>query len=141
MYGHTYSKSSMDQQGTVANPARGQLNRENAFFPVQNVFSPVRVTGTDCVVIMCNFINTRTRTYSRGKEGCPPKGSWGYCFQHAHFIPGTNCGCEEERRMLIGPWLPAKAAPVWNYLENYRPCAGGLSAVNAIGTQFCVVTR
>ena len=26
-----------------------------------------------------------------------------------------------------------KAAPVWNYLEVYWPCAGGLSAVNAIG--------
>ena len=29
MYGHMYSKS-MDQPGKVANPARGQLNRENA---------------------------------------------------------------------------------------------------------------
>ena len=28
MYGPTYSKS-MDQPGKVANPARGQLNREN----------------------------------------------------------------------------------------------------------------
>ena len=28
MYGHTYSKG-MDQPGKVANPARGQLNREN----------------------------------------------------------------------------------------------------------------
>ena len=27
MYGHTYSKS-IDQPGKVANPARGQLNRE-----------------------------------------------------------------------------------------------------------------
>ena len=33
MYGHTYSKS-MDQPGKVANPARGQLNRENECFPV-----------------------------------------------------------------------------------------------------------
>ena len=37
MYGHTYSKS-MDQPGKVANPARGQLNREkniplSAFVP------------------------------------------------------------------------------------------------------------
>ena len=30
----TYSKS-MDQPGRVANPARGQLNRENDFFPVR----------------------------------------------------------------------------------------------------------
>ena len=33
MYGHTYSKS-MDQSGKVANPARGQLNRENEYSPV-----------------------------------------------------------------------------------------------------------
>ena len=33
MYGHTYSKS-MDQPGKIANPARGQLNRENECFPV-----------------------------------------------------------------------------------------------------------
>ena len=30
---------------------------------------------------------------------------------------------------------PEKAALVWNYLEDYWPCAGGLSEVNAIGTQ------
>ena len=29
----TYSKI-MDQPGKVANPARGQLNRENKYFPV-----------------------------------------------------------------------------------------------------------
>ena len=33
VYGHIYSKS-MDQPGKVANPARGQLNRENEYFPV-----------------------------------------------------------------------------------------------------------
>ena len=36
MYGHTYSKS-MDQPGKVADPARGQLNRE------KNEYSPVPV--------------------------------------------------------------------------------------------------
>ena len=33
MYGHTYGKS-MDQPGKVANPARGQLNKKNLYFPV-----------------------------------------------------------------------------------------------------------
>ena len=33
LYGHSYSKSK-DQQGKVANPARGQLNKENELFPV-----------------------------------------------------------------------------------------------------------
>ena len=31
--------------------------------------------------------------------------------------------------------VTAKAALLQNYLEAYWPCAGGLSAVNAIGTQ------
>ena len=34
IYSDTYSKS-MDQPGKVANPARGQLNRENEHFPVR----------------------------------------------------------------------------------------------------------
>ena len=34
MYGHTYRKS-MDQPSKVANRARGQLNRENEYFPVR----------------------------------------------------------------------------------------------------------
>ena len=46
------------------------------------------------------------------------------------------CGKREEG----AHWLvhsDAKAAPVryWNYLEDYWPCAGGLSAVNVIRTQ------
>ena len=45
----------------------------------------------------------------------------------------TNSGCGKERSILIGPWWPAKAALVRNYFEVYWPCAGGLSAVNAIG--------
>ena len=35
MYGRTYSKS-MDQLGKVANPASGQLNRGNEYFPVHD---------------------------------------------------------------------------------------------------------
>ena len=34
MYGHTYSKSMDHQPGKVANPARGQLDKENEYFPV-----------------------------------------------------------------------------------------------------------
>ena len=36
IYDHTYtgSKSSVDQPGKVANPARGQLDREKEYFPV-----------------------------------------------------------------------------------------------------------
>ena len=34
LYGHAYSKS-MDQPGKVANPARGQLNREKEYLPIR----------------------------------------------------------------------------------------------------------
>ena len=34
IYRHTYSMS-MDQPGKVANAARGQLNKENEYFPVR----------------------------------------------------------------------------------------------------------
>ena len=30
-----YSSKSVDQSGKVANPARGQLNKENEYFPVR----------------------------------------------------------------------------------------------------------
>ena len=40
----TYSKSE-DQLGKVANPARGQLNRENSYFPVP--FAPKNLVSRD----------------------------------------------------------------------------------------------
>ena len=44
MYGHTFSKS-MDQPGKVANPARGQLNRKNEYFPA--AFAPENLVSRD----------------------------------------------------------------------------------------------
>ena len=55
------------------------------------------------------------------------------CNDHTYIHTNSECGV--EKRILIGPWGPAKAEPVWNYPEAYWPCACGLSAVNAIGTQ------
>ena len=45
-----------------------------------------------------------------------------------HFTPVVGV----EKR---GAHELVKAAPVWNYLEVYWPCAGELSTVNAISTQ------
>ena len=45
MYDHTYSKSK-DQPGKVANPARGQPNRENECFPVR-YSTATRVLGME----------------------------------------------------------------------------------------------
>ena len=46
----------------------------------------------------------------------------------------TNSRCGKERRILIGPRRCKGSTRYWNYLEVYWPCAGWLSAVNAIGT-------
>ena len=75
-----------------------------------------RMIGPDCAV-MCNLINIHTYRY----------------FQHAHFIPIVGVGNRGAYCLVHGN-LPSKAAFVRNYLELYWPCAGGLSAVNAIGT-------
>ena len=56
------------------------------------------------------------------------------CFQHTHFIPISGCG-KRETHMNLSMVTYKGSTCYWNYLENYRPCAGGLSAVNAIGTQ------
>ena len=45
MYGNTYSKRSMDQSGKVANPARGQLNRENVYS--LSTFAPENLVSRD----------------------------------------------------------------------------------------------
>ena len=45
MYGHTHSKIK-DQPGKVASPARGQLNRENQYFPVR-VRAPENLVSRD----------------------------------------------------------------------------------------------
>ena len=48
MYGHTYSKRSMDQPSNVTNnPARGQLNRENDYLPVPRLFAPENLVSRD----------------------------------------------------------------------------------------------
>ena len=47
----------------------------------------------------------------------------------------TNSGCGKERRILIAPWWCKGNPRYWNYVEVYWPYAGGLSAVNAVGTQ------
>ena len=52
--------------------------------------------------------------------------------KHAHFISIVGVG---KRGVIHGDLPRSKAALVRNYLEVYWPCAGGLSAVNAIGTQ------
>ena len=44
LYGHTYSKSK-DQPGKVANPAHGQLNRDNAFS--LSTFTPENLVSRD----------------------------------------------------------------------------------------------
>ena len=44
-----------------------------------------------------------------------------YCTFNIIRLLRTNSGCGKERRMLIGPSWPAKAAVVRNYLELNGP--------------------
>ena len=58
---------------------------------------------------------------------------------HAYILHTNNStvivGAGKERRTLVGPWGCKGSTRYWNYVEDYWLCAGGLSAVNAIGTQ------
>ena len=134
----TYSKGK-DQPGKVVNPARGQLNREELYslFP----FAPENLVSQDGFgsPVPRQPAHLHTQGESVLTCGIPPE----FCGDVYLFIspvlstcpPHTYSGCGKERRILIGPWSSAKAALVRDYLEVYWPCAGGLSAVNAIGTQ------
>ena len=54
----------------------------------------------------------------------------------AHLIPIVDVG-KERRTLLVHGHLQNGNTRYWNYLEAYWPCAGALSAVNAIDTQLC----
>ena len=55
-------------------------------------------------------------------------------YEHAHF-KHSGRGKREAHTINWSMVARKMAALVWNKLEVYSPCAGGLSAVNAIGTQ------
>ena len=60
MYDATYSKSK-DQPGKVANPARGQLNRENEYHEVVNTIRGNLTRccfDVDCVVVILYTVYT-----------------------------------------------------------------------------------
>ena len=84
-----------------------------------------RMSGPDCAV-MCNLINTHTHTHTYR----PPILST----SPLHTI--SRCG-EIEAHINWSMHGDAKGSSTryWNYLEVYWSCAGGLSAVNAMGMQ------
>ena len=57
MYGHTYSKS-MDEPGKVANPARGQLKRENEYslVPGRVVWPTIRYQTAMYNIVDCREV-------------------------------------------------------------------------------------
>ena len=75
IYGHTYSKS-MDQPGKVANPARGQLNREKIIFPCPRSRLRIwsRETGSAVpsrVSLLILHTQAESGAYSRGSSRVP----------------------------------------------------------------------
>ena len=48
----------------------------------------------------------------------------------------SNSGCGVREAHIKWSMVTCKGSThYWNYVEDYWPCAGGLSVVNAIGTQ------
>ena len=64
MYGHTCNSKSMDRPGKVANPARGQLNKENEYFPCPRSRRRISNSGIlyTCTTCTCLDIPTSLRT-------------------------------------------------------------------------------
>ena len=74
-------------------------------------------------------------TYINRHAGTPDKKQNRNRNNVVHPFNMPNSGCGKERRISFGLWNLPREVLVWNYLEVYWACAGGLSAVNAIGTQ------
>ena len=51
------------------------------------------------------------------------------------YIPIVGVGKESRTLQMVHGDLQNGSTRYWKYLEDFWPCAGGLSAVNAIGTQ------
>ena len=52
------------------------------------------------------------------------------------FVRGMkHCGKKRGAYQLVHGDLQNGSTRCWNYLEDYWPCAGGLSAMNVIGAQ------
>ena len=84
-----YIKRSMDQPGKVANPVRGQLNRENKYFPVRVrawEFGPARRVRPSRPASACSFSVLRLNLVLT--HGIPPDFRGG---DHL-FIPSTAIG-------------------------------------------------
>ena len=52
-----------------------------------------------------------------------------------HYIPTMGVGKEMHTLIELCETCKDSTRRYWNYLGDYWPCTGGLSAVNAIGTQ------
>ena len=53
----------------------------------------------------------------------------------AHFMPIVGVGKERRAHKLVHGDLQNGSTSYCNYLEDYWPCAGGFSTLNAIGTK------
>ena len=150
-----YSNSSKDQPGKAANPARGQLNRENA----ENLVSRDGFGSPVPCQPACLHTQAEYGAYLRNSSRFPRRRPFIYlnrytpsgqsefigsrnCVlmaftafdQHAHFIPIGDVGKRGAHSLVHGD-LQNSSTHYRNYLEVYWPFAGGLLAVNAIGTQ------
>ena len=88
----TYSKSSMDQPGKVANPARGQPSRGNEYFPVRVrawEFDLARRVRQSCPASACSSpYQAESGAYLRGSSRVPRRRPFIY-FKPAPYAIGS----------------------------------------------------
>ena len=128
MYGH-HIYQSMDQPGKVANPARGQLNRENEYFPVR-----VRAWESGLV---------RRVRQSRPASACsPPYSSWIWCLVTG-FLPSSAAASifYLEPRYVIGP-VPSLSGHAiayrWRSLPRVRRHRASKSQGTVVPNECCL---
>ena len=90
---------------------------------LQSIFSLENVVGLNCVIFL------------KKKNQVCFEGTGKFLYFPVHFLTTVQCMVHESHTK-IGPlrYLKRQHTRYLSFLEDYRACAGGLSAVNVIGT-------
>ena len=106
-------------------------------------YTAITIDRCLCLVLYCLVNSTQQHCLVSGHVYARPPLSKARRSMHRKVPPilstcplRANSGCGEERRIIIGSWSCKDSTRYRNYLDDYWLCAGGLSAVNAIGTRW-----
>ena len=94
----------------------------------------IQTINQTLITALSTAIRHRVSPEFIGSRNCVPMAFDRRYFQYAHFIPIVGRG-KRDTHVDWSMVICKCSTRYWNYLEDYWPCAGGLSATNAIGTQ------